>query len=192
MNILLLFIGFVIGWFSRIVYKYFKNIGRLNKQKLYQRGYKPTSYEIIKDILRNIVIRFHKENFDFFMNLNVRGETVIQVLHRSHFPEITGASENIDFGIAIYIPLNDLSGKQRDSLEQILKEHAVTNSFSEVPFSYYVLDIGKKIRYGGELLCLILKEIFDVQSNDVIDVELFDGGKLPYSTINIESYLLSK
>lgn len=188
MDIVLIIAGFLLGWFSRIFYKYYKNLGKLKRSRLSSLGYKPTSFETIKDALRNIVIRYNKDNRDFLLNIKIPKSTGIQLLHRSHYPELSKSISDIYFGIAIYIPLKGLDLIQKDKLEKILKDEVQPLIFSEMYFSYYVIDIGTKIRYGGELLALILKEVFDVKVNDQIKVELYDGGKLPYNLIDFESF----
>ena len=191
MDIILIVIGFIAGWVARIIYKYYRNVGKLNRSKLAAQGYKPTCFEVVKDVLRNIVLRYNNDNSDFLVNISISQSTVIQLLHRSHFPELMEQNNDVSFGIAVYIPLRGLSKIQKEKLEIILKDHAETSTFSEIPFSYYVLDIGKKIRYGGELLGLIMKEVFGVVEEDQINIELYDEGKLPYNLIDFDSFRAS-
>jgi len=105
----------------------------------------------------------------------------MQVMHRAHFPYLSKDSENIAFGLALYIPVSKLSDIQRQCLEKILLDESDNYVQEKEPIDYHVIDLGKGIKHGGYLISRILKEVleYDLEESN-FSMELFSEGKLPY------------
>jgi len=101
----------------------------------------------------------------------------MQVMHRSHFPEIAVNASDLKFGLAIYIPIKPLNSTQRNVLIKVLKEESENFEAAEHPIEYFVIDAGSRVRFTGYLMARIIKEVFKLED---VDVELFDEGVLPY------------
>lgn len=139
------------------------------------------------DTLRHIVFEYgvKRKNNDFTLNVSLNGKIRFQIMHRAHFPDLAKSESDIDFGLALYIPVNKLSTTQRNGLEKIFKEESEIYYYEEIPFDYHIVDFGKRVRFGGYLVTRILKEVFFVDESDKVDFELFTEGELPY--IGLES-----
>ena len=177
-----LLIGFTLGWISRIVFKYYKNIGKLDRSKL-DRNYVPDTFYDIKSCIRSVVLKSRPENLDFMLNFSVDQETLLQVLHRVHYPELSRYEDDLSYGLAIYIPVSDLNTVQKKELDRLLNLHA-NSSIEDSNHDYYVIDGGERIKYVGELITLILKKVFTVREDD-LKTEVFIGDRTPYRTPEI-------
>lgn len=176
-------IGLLIGFMLSYSLIVLRNLLRQKKGIKYDE-YKNLPLLIrINDTLRHIIYEYgiKKENHDFLLNLFYKKNVIMQVMHRAHFPYLSKVSEEIIFGLALYIPISKLTIEQKQTLEQILEMEPSTNIHEVEPFDYHVIDLGKGIKQGGYLITRILKEVFlyDPESND-FDLKLFSEGELPY------------
>lgn len=133
----------------------------------------------MKIIIREIIFKFSIQRFnrDFLLNLKNNDQVIMQVMHRSHFPEVVVNASDLKFGLAIYIPIKPLNSTQKNGLIKILKEESESFEIAQPPIEYFVIDAGSRVRYTGYLIARIIKEIFKLED---VDVELFDEGILPY------------
>lgn len=133
----------------------------------------------LKDTIRHIVVEYNirRKNNDFLLNILDGRKIIMQLTHRSHYPEITKDDSDISFGMALYLPISELSVKQREKLLIIMKEESSFFLYEEVPFDYYVIDFGKRIKYCSYLLIRIIREIF---GGEDVDFKLFSEGKISY------------
>jgi hypothetical protein len=176
-------IGFVLGAF--LCYALLV-LNRYLKQKtgLKYDDYKRLPFLIkMQDTLRHIVYEFgiKRNNFDFLLNITNKDKVILQAMHRAHFPFLIGEKNERNFGIALYIPTAKLTDFQKQKIKKILNEELENYQREEEPFDYFVIDIGKSIRYGGYLVSRLLKEVFNFElEKDDFDFRLFDEGALPY------------
>lgn len=133
----------------------------------------------MKNMVREIIFRFsiQKSNRDFLLNIKLGETTIMQVMHRSHFPEVCLDVVDIKFGLAIYIPTKTLTFKQKEKLRLVLVEDSEQSNNSEYPVGYLVIDAGSRVRFTGYLLARLVKEVFTA---DDVTLELYDEGILPY------------
>jgi hypothetical protein len=167
--------GFVFAFLVRLIV-----INRRERKGLYEVKYKPLSLSSkMKGILRELIFKFsiQKFNRDFLLNVKSGEKYLIQLLHRSHFPEILENISDVKFGIAIYIPSKPLSPNQKLALIKILREEAEDFKDAEYPVGYFVIDAGSRVRFTGYLLARIITEVFGKAD---VDLELYDEGILPY------------
>lgn len=178
-NMINILIGFVVGILFAVFLRLFV-IDRREKKGSNEVKYKPMPLTSkTKIMVREIIFRFsiQKFNRDFLLNIIANEVTLMQVMHRSHFPELCKNIEDVKFGLAIYIPTKPLSFAQRQKLVQILKEESETPIGSDYPVGYFIIDAGSSVRYTGYLLARIVVEVFN---KDDVDFKLFDEGILPY------------
>src|SRR5687767_14063401 len=111
-NIIVAFaLGFVFAIMLRLII-----IELRAKRGLYEIEHKAlTLSPKMKVMLREIVFKFSikKFNRDFLLNIKSQSTYLIQIMHRSHFPELCNDKSDIKFGLAVYIPLNPLTPGQR-------------------------------------------------------------------------------
>jgi hypothetical protein len=133
----------------------------------------------MKSMIREVVFKFSIRRFnrDFLLNVKLHGKVVMQVMHRSHFPELLKNLSDVRFGLAIYIPIKPLSAEQQQILVKVLNEEMEQFSVSEYPIEYFVVDAGVRAKFNGYLMARIIKDVFDA---DDVDLELYDEGILPY------------
>ncbi len=133
----------------------------------------------MKTIIRKIIVlsSIREFNRDFTLNVKVREQTVLQLLHRAHFPQIISDASDVKFGIAIYIPLGHLANDQRECLVNLLKDEMEQFKFEDSPHAYIVIDVGTMVKYPGYLIAKIIKEVYRAED---VDFELSDEGFLPY------------
>jgi hypothetical protein len=174
-------IGFVVGALAiyglSAIYKYSKRKKGL-RESVYRSQFFTTK---LKDSIRHIVFEYSikRSNNDFLFNILIRGKRYIQITHRAHFSELYKAEKDVEFGLAVYVPTRDLNAEQIKKLESILSQESETFATSNDPVPYYVLDLGKRVRYGGYLLTRIIKEIFNPAEEEVT-FQLYSEGALPY------------
>jgi hypothetical protein len=178
-------INFIIGFLSgaltlfllSFVFKR-KRERRGKYEKEYQSRYFTTK---LKDTIRHIVFEYSikRSNNDFLLNIYFKGKRSMQIMHRAHFPELCSSEKDIEFGLAVYIPTEHLTNEQVFKLESILIDESEKFDKSRRPVPYYVLDLGRRIRYGGYIVSRIVKELFNPDENE-ISFELFSEGSLPY------------
>ena len=168
-----------------MVYKNHKS-----KQKRGKRLHEYKNAPILRkltDTLRHAVFEYDvkRENNDFSLNVYLNDRLCFQILHRCHFPDLSKSEEDVSFGLALYIPVKQFDKNQREQLLNIFKEESEIFYYEEVPFDYYIVDIGKRLRYGSYLLSRLIKEVIrkDVQS---LSFELFSEGDIPY--IGLENH----
>lgn len=165
----------------------FRNHKSRQKKGRRLREYKGAStLKKLTDTLRHVVFEYDvkRENNDFSLNVYLNRRLYFQVLHRSHFPELAKLEEDVSFGLALYMPVSQLNKSQREQLVSIFKEESETFYFEEIPFDYYVIDIGRRIRYGSYLLSRIIKEVFYQEDVQNLSFKLFSEGKIPYIGLN--------
>ena len=133
----------------------------------------------MKIVIRKIIVDFSIRRFnrDFLLNVNLKGQTIMQLLHRAHFYEIITDLADVKFGVAIYVPLSPLTDVQRRCLFKILKEELKPFKDEEYDRDYFVIDAGTMVKYPGYLITKIITEVYNV---DDVDLELHDEGFLPY------------
>ena len=177
-----LLIGVAIGFFSTLALialrKYLKQ-----KKGVKQKDYNGLPFNLrLKDTIRHIVFEYDikRKNNDFLLNIILGGKTIIQVMHRAHFPELCQVESDIGFGLAVYIPINELNQDQINKLNSIIDEETETLHSSKIgKLEYHILDLGRRIRFGGYLLSRILYEVFEGEESG-FDLELFSEGNLAY------------
>jgi hypothetical protein len=143
----------------------------------------------MKIAVREIIFKYsiRKFNRDFLLSIKLHEHVIMQLMHRSHFPDIIKDLSDVKFGIAIYIPIKPLTNLQRDLLLKILREEMEHSRVSEPPIEYVVIDAGTRARYNGYLIAKIIKEVFKA---DDVYMEISDEGVLPYHyTIDIPTRL---
>jgi hypothetical protein len=133
----------------------------------------------LKLMVREVVFRFSIQRFnrDFLVNLKSNDIHLIQILHRSHFPEVCKNVSDVKFGLAVYIPTRPLSHDQKKKLQRILKEEMENYEQTKYPVEYHVIDAGSRPRFTGYLLARMVREVFQ---KDDVDIQIFDEGILPY------------
>lgn len=184
MNDYMIFVlGVVTGAILFLVRGYVLNLRKERFSALKPEFHRGSIFNKLKDIVRHIVVEYNirNRNNDFLLNLQLSGKTILQLTHRSHYPEILADSADLSFGIALYLPLGKLTRVQKELLVKIIKEESDVFLYEEVPFEYYVSDFGKRIKYTGYFLNRILVEAFGVQNADEIEFELLSEGELSYN-----------
>lgn len=176
MNLIFAFIlGFLSAFLLRLIV--IKNRDKKGTNEIKYKPLRLTSK--IKIIIREIIFKFsiQKFNRDFLLNIKSNGNTIIQVMHRSHFPEVIKNIKDVKFGLAIYIPIKPLSPDQKNTLLQVLKDESEDFNMAEYPIEYFIIDAGTRVRYTGYMITRIVMEVF---KKDDVDLELYDEGTLPY------------
>ncbi|MEO0552776.1 MAG: hypothetical protein AAF149_06245 [Bacteroidota bacterium] len=172
-------VGLMIGW---LVYKH------VNRW-LYVKGIQPSLldkndkvFQRIATILRSINFKFNANNanLSFLCTFKHGDEIIFQLTHKSHFPELCDSYHDIKFGIALHINLKKLSGSQLDSLNKILDEetHELNQPINKS--DYYLINIEDKIRFGTYLIYLIVKDVFSIEHEKDLVVDMESEGKVPY------------
>jgi hypothetical protein len=172
-------VGFVVGVVFAVLLRLFV-IDRREKKGVYESRYGVMNLTSkMKAIVRQIIYKFsiQKFNRDFLLNLKSNGVHLMQIMHRSHFPEVCENISDVKFGLAIYIPAKPLSHDQKQRLTMVLREETEDFKNAEYPVGYFVIDAGVRVRFTGYLLARIINEVFDKKD---VDLELFDEGILPY------------
>lgn len=145
----------------------------------------------VKDILRHIVYEFgvKRNNFDFLLNIEKDNRVIIQVIHRAHFPFLLqDKTDEINFGLALYIPIAQLTEIEKMKIEKIIVEEQVSFQKEDRPFNYFVVDIGKSIRFGAYLISKLLREVYNFELNEGdFNFKLFNEGGLSYFRKEFES-----
>jgi hypothetical protein len=168
-------LGFVFAFLVRLIV-----IDRREKKGLHEIKYNPLSLSSkMKGIIRELIFKFsiQKFNRDFLLNIKSNGVHLMQIMHRSHFPEVCENISDVKFGLAIYIPTKPLSTEQKNELKKILQEEMEEFKRYDYPIGYFVIDAGSRVRFTGYLLARIITEVFGKED---VDLELFDDGILPY------------
>ncbi|MEM7110630.1 MAG: hypothetical protein AAF519_20540 [Bacteroidota bacterium] len=171
--------GLMIGW---LVYKY------VNRW-LYIRD-SPTSFsnkndkvfQKIATVLRSICFKFNSnnQNLSFLCTFKYGDEIIFQLTHKAHFPELCDSYHDLKFGIALHINLKQLSNAQLDSLDKILNEEAQELNMPIDKSDYYLVNIEDKIRFGTYLIYLIVKDVFGIEHENDLVVDMESEGKVPY------------
>jgi hypothetical protein len=172
-------IGFVLGSLFFVIVRLIV-INIREKKGLHAIKYKPVPLRSkLMNMVRQIIFKFsiHKFNRDFLLNLKSNGVHLIQIMHRSHFPEVCENVSDVKFGLAIYIPTKPLSSEQKQKLKQVLEDESEEFIRYNYPVEYFVIDAGLRVRFTGYLIARIIKEVFQ---RDDVDLELYDEGDLPY------------
>lgn len=170
-----LIIGIILGCVSTYVFLLFiKNL----KQK---KGFKEKDYNNfplttqLRNSIRHIVFEYNikRKNNDFLLNISFEREIVMQIMHRAHFPELCQSESDVDFGLALYIPISQWSKDKISKLNKIVEEEseiASKNKFGHLEF--YLIDLGTRVRFGGYFLSRLIKEVFDGDEKN-LSSELF-------------------
>lgn len=172
-------VGFVVGFLFAVLLRLFA-IDRREKKGLHEARYKKLNLTSkMKNTVRQIIFKFsiQKFNRDFLLNLKLNGRVIIQLMHRSHFPELIKNLSDAKFGLAIYIPIKPLTKSQQQVLIGLLNEESEQINIAEYPIEYLVIDAGSRARYSGYLIARIITEVFETAD---VDLELYDEGVLPY------------
>jgi len=160
----------------------------LKKQIHEKKGVKSKEYknmpfkEKLRDTIRHIVFEYNikRKNNDFLLNIYFDGIQLMQIMHRSHFPELCKSEHDVSFGLALYIPTKSMSINQIESLKLLLHEESeIIKHVDGGEISYFIVDLGNRIRFGGYLLTRIIKEVFNEQESKM-SLKLFSEGELPY------------
>ena len=178
-------LGLLLGWFyykkSNIVVEH----NQSGKVGMYYEKYKNGStMKSLTNAIRTIIFRYGGRNEDhqsFVLNITKGDDVIIQLLHRAHFPELCKSSVDINFGIALYIPLDDsyMNNVMKNNLKKIMREEMQQMKEDKNPRTYFVLDIGARLMQGSYIISRILKEVFNVSDHDFY-YELYDDSELPY------------
>jgi len=90
------------------------------------------------------------------------------------------SESDIAFGIALYIPVKGWRADRIQVLDEIINEESEVKRTGKVGnLEYYIIDLGKRARFGGYLLSRIVKEVFEADEAQ-FSTELFSEGNLPY------------
>ena len=179
----ILLVGLFIGWsYSRILYYQEKNKKYEIDISLLKKG---NSISSLSNVLRRLVYDFSvaKKNGNFLLDIKIKDEQVIQVLHRAHFVELLDSKIDTEFGLALYIPTDSLSETEKDAILNLVDE--LPTEHNSKPVEYIVIDVGNRVDVASYLLTNILKETFQLLSEKDLSYELFDEGDLPYSPTGI-------
>lgn len=153
-----------------------------------KRGVKSSEYSgkkmltKLKDTLRHIVFEYNikRKNNDFLLNVQYDSTKILQLMHRSHFPELCENEKDIGFGIALYIPVNELTESQLTTLDSIIEEETEVRKRNSVgKLEYYLIDLGERVRFGGYLMTRIVNEVYG-GIDEKLNMELFSEGNIPY------------
>ena len=175
-------IGIVIGWISLYV------IGIIVKNLRQKKGVKVKDYNKLpfttklKDHVRHIIFEYSikRKNNDFLFNIDLKGKRIMQLMHRAHFPELCQSESDVNFGLALYIPINEWPKERVLKLDKIVSEESEVLRWNKTgELEYYVIDLGKRVRFGGYFLSRIIKEVFEADESQ-FSCSLFTEGNLPY------------
>lgn len=180
---LFLSLGVLIGFGAFFVRGYFLNRKAERLDTAHPHFLKSGTFNRLKDCVRHVVVEYsiRRKNHDFLLNVKSGDTIIFQLTHRSHYPELIPNTDDLSFGMALNLPLGNLTGKQKEKIIKIMKEESDLFFYEEVPFEYYVVDFGKRVKYTGYFLTRLLSEVFDINNPDNIEFELFSEGPLPYS-----------
>jgi hypothetical protein len=179
---MLLVYGIFIGWISLYL---FLILYKLLKEK---RGIKREQYGNIpftarlRNIIRHIIFEYNikRKNNDFLYNIDLDGKRVMQLMHRAHFPELCRSESDLAFGLALYIPVKGWNEERIKKLDNIINEETeIKHTGKTGELEYYIIELGKRARFGGYLLSRIVKEVFEAEESR-FSFELFSEGNLPY------------
>lgn len=177
-----LFIGIIVGWASMYVFLFIlKNLKQ--KKGIKEKNYANLPLTIqLKDSIRHILFEYNvkRKNNDFLLNIKLKSDIVMQIMHRSHFPELCQSESDIAFGLALYVPISQWSKEKVSKLNRVIEEESeltYKSKFGKVEF--HVIDLGTRIRFGGYFLSRLIKEVFEEDEKN-FDLELFSEGNLPY------------
>jgi hypothetical protein len=174
-----LFIGFALGVLF-MVFVRFALLWRKDKKGRDHMKYNalPLSGKM-KVIVRKIIVCYSilEFNRDFLLNIRLKDETIIQLLHRSHYPQIIADVSDVKFGIAIYIPCGPLTERQRECLVSTLNGEEIYFIGEGNQLDYFLIDGGTRVKHIGYLLTKILTEVYNAED---VEVDLYDEGFLPY------------
>ncbi|MEP1035104.1 hypothetical protein [Ekhidna sp.] len=181
-EILLILFGIVLGVIAIYFKGYLSNLKAERSEIKNPEYLKSKAFNKLKGTIRHIVVEYsiRRKNNDFLLNVFLNEVTLFQITHRFHYPEILKNQDDMAFGLALYLPINKLNSEQKKRILNIMKEEADYFSYEEIPFDYYVVDFGKRIKYSSYFIVRLLKEIFLIEDEDDISFELFSEGNLPY------------
>lgn len=175
-------LGIVFGFISFFIMNLIRR-KIYEKKGLKSREYKDLPFNVkLRDTIRHIVFEYNikRINNDFLLNINFNDVQLMQIMHRSHFPELCSSEQDIQFGLALYIPTIHMNNSKIESLKSILvSESERVNLISGGAVTYFVIDLGTRIRFGGYLLLRIISEVFKEEEVNM-SLELFSEGNLPY------------
>lgn len=174
-----LIVAFVVGFFCAILLRLIV-IAVREKKGLNEAKYKSLRLTSkMKIMVREIIFKFSIQRFnrDFLLNIKSNGEVIMQLMHRSHFPELLINTSDVKFGLAIYLPIKPLTVDQKQILLKVLNEESENFNVAEYPIEYFVIDSGSRARYTGYLIARIIQEVFKKED---VEFELYDEGILPY------------
>lgn len=104
----------------------------------------------------------------------------MQLMHRAHFPELCRSESDIAFGIALYIPLKGLEAESIKKLDNLINEETEIKRTGKIgELEYYIIDLGKRVRFGGYLMSRIVNEMFGADESQ-FSSKPFSEGNLPY------------
>ena len=174
--------GLVLGWISLFVTRAI-TLRIKEKKGVRNKDYGNLPFTSkLKDSIRHIIFEYNvkRKNNDFLLDIILNDEIIMQIMHRAHFPELCRAESDIDFGLALYIPVSKLSKPQIAQLDKIIEEDSeVFKSGKLGELKYYLIDLGTRIRFGGYFLHRIIKEVFKGDEHQ-FSSRLFSEGNLPY------------
>lgn len=174
--------GILIGWVSLyLVLLLYKNLRE--KQGTSNKEYSKLPFTSrLRNIFRHIIFEYDikRRNEDFLYTIKLDGKRIIQLMHRAHFPELCISESDIAFGISLYIPVKGWTIENVTKLDNIFAQETELPLKGELgKLEYYVVDLGKRARFGGYLLSRIIKEVFNAEEAR-FSFELFSEGSLPY------------
>ncbi|GAA5030137.1 hypothetical protein GCM10011506_19020 [Marivirga lumbricoides] len=175
-------VGILIGWLSLYFFAIVKkNIGQ--KKGIKSKEYANLAFTArLRDSIRHIIFEYDikRKNNDFLLNIKIKEKLIMQLMHRAHFPELCQSESDINFGLALYIPVNGWEKEQVLRLDKIVSEESETVRMSKSgQIEYYVIDLGKRVRFSGYFLTRIIKEVFEADENQ-FNSSLYSEGNLPY------------
>jgi hypothetical protein len=174
--------GILIGWASLYIFLIIYKDLREKKGIKYKDYNKLPFTTRLRNIVRLVIFEYNikRKNNDFLYNIKLDENNVIQLMHRAHFPELCVSESDIAFGIAVYIPVKGWDEKSIAKLDNIIDEESeVKRTGKTGDLEYYIIDLGKRARFGGYLLTRIVKEVFTANESQ-FSTELFSEGNLPY------------
>lgn len=174
--------GLLLGWLYNRKANLVIKASQTKKGEEYRQKYKKgETMKALINAIRVLIFEYDDEHKhkSFVLNITRDNDLVIQLLHRAHFPELCESSIDVNFGIAVYIPVDYMDNSMKEALEKILLEDAQELKQDSNPNTYYVIDVGFRLMYASSFLSRILKEVFDANDNNLC-YELYDDLDLPY------------
>ncbi len=176
--------GFYLGWFLHKSYtKYSEIIEKVKLKDYYGQYKKGNTIKSLHIAMRNLIFYFQKPNSipkSFALNIKVRGQICIQIIHRAYFPSLCESELDTRFGLAIYIPHDTLDTSGISNLNKTVNEFLTDPIQNTKSSEYTVIDIRTNLFLGNSIISYILKKVFHLTDEADLEYELLEVGNFPY------------